>query len=453
MSSNIADIQSKIFNVEFVLKSYIQRHAKGVAPKYTYAEESGVNPAFQRIEEVESFLRPNEKRIFALRSDFVLATGVKNAEQQHGYHGLKETFEKSQYSYLNWKDRYGHPSLAIADNNYDGTVLYAGFICQRDEHLEVFLSSGRYNRCNRLSEGILPLTEEQIYVVEAYLALKFQKAYGIQKIVFYDTTPEEDDVDSSFFFTNTAFPDSKNKRTYTPSSIGKAVKISHDDSNYVKAQNYIKQNIPSIKPKYSYPGEDCINPGYQDITSIQYPLLPQEKRIWALRSDFILATGVKNAYEREYGYTGFKDSFSESLYPLINWKDRYGHPSLTLPEGNYDGSAFYAGYICQRDGYLQVYLVSGRFERTDLNEEQTHTLEAYIAAQFQTVYGEQDIVFDYGDSEIPSYHATFFSGRTFDKTNPQRRYNQSSIRDILQNIYVVPNEDEDILEESKKFSV
>lgn len=70
------------------MKSYIQRHVKGVPPKYTYSEESRVNPAFQRIEEVDAFLKLNEKRIFALRSDFILATGVKNAEQQHGYHGL-----------------------------------------------------------------------------------------------------------------------------------------------------------------------------------------------------------------------------------------------------------------------------------------------------------------------------------------------------------------------------
>ena len=451
MSSNIKDIKSEIFNIEFVLKSYIKRHVKGVPPKYTYSQESGVNPAFQCIEEVTRSLRPNEKRIFALRSDFILATGVKKAKQQHGYHGLRETFEESQYSYLNWEDRYGHPSLAIADNNYDGAVLYAGFICQRDGYLEVFLSSGRYNRCDRVSEGILPLTEEQIHVVESYLSLKFKKAYGVQEVIFYDTTPEQDDADSILFFNNKPFPASKDFRAYKPSSITEAVKLAHCDSNYAKVQDYIKNNIPPVKPKYSYPGEGCINPGYQDIISIQNSLLQQEKRIWVLRSDFILATGVKNAYEKEYGYTGFKNSFSESLYPFLNWGDRYGHPSLTLTEGNYDGSAFYAGYICQRVGYLQVYLVSGRFERTDLNEEQTCILEAYIAAQFQTVYGNQDIVFDYGDSEVTSYHATFFSGGTFDKTNPQRRYNQSSIRDILQNIPVEPSQDTS--KENKTFSV
>lgn len=449
--TNITDIKLEIFNIEFILKSYIKRHIKGVPSKYTYSGESGVNPAFQCIEEVESPLRPNEKRIFALRSDFILATGVKNAEQHHGYQGLKETFEESQYTYLNWEDRYGHPSLAIADNNYDGAVLYAGFICKRDGYLEVFLSSGRYNRCDRVSEGILPLAEEQIHVVESYLSLKFQKAFGLERVIFYDTTPEQDDSDSALFFNNKPFSGSKEFRAYNPLSISEAVKVAHCDSKYAEAQDYIKKNIAPVAPKYHYVGEDSINPAYQDIISIQNALLPQEKRIWVLRSDFILATGVKNAYEKEYGYTGFKDSFSRSLYSFLNWNDRYGHPSLTLAEGNYDGSAFYAGYICQRDGYLQVYLVSGRFERTDLNEEQTCILEAYIAAQFQTAYGNQDIVFDYGDSEVTSYHATFFSGGTFDKTNPQRRYNQSSIRDILQNIPVEPSED--MSKENKAFSV
>lgn len=434
MSSSIKDITSEIFNIDFILKSYIKRHVKGVSPKYAYSGESGVNPAFQCIEEVKRPLRSNEKRIFALRSDFILATGVKNAEQQHGYYGLEDTFDESQYPYLSWDDRYGHPSLAIADNSYDGTVLYAGFICQRDGCLDVFLSSGRYNRFDRASEGVLPLTEEQTQVVESYLSLKLQKAYGVQPVIFYDTTPEQDEADTALFFRDKPFCDNKIPRIYNSSSISDAVKLSHRDSNYAEAEDYIKQNIPPVHPKYSYPEECCINPGYQDITSIRNALLPQEKRIWVLRSDFILATGVKNAYEKEYGYTGFKESFRESLHPLINWKDRYGHPSLTLAEGNYDGSAFYAGYICQRDGYLQVYLVSGRFERTDLNPKQTRVLEAYIAAQFQTVYGNQDVVFDYGDSDVPTYHATFFSNGAFEKDNPQRRYSSELIRSILQNI-------------------
>ena len=253
--------------------------------------------------------------------------------------------------------------------------------------------------------------------------------------MFYVVDPmKPKDADSMMFFTSMSFPNCKKSPIYKKTSPNAVTRVVPLDSYYVDAQRYIMECIPSVKPKYSYPGEGCINPGYQNITSIRCPLRFHEKRIWALRSDFILATGVKNAYQKEYGYTGLKDSFSRSLHSFINWEDRYGHPSLTYAEGSYDGAAFYAGYICQRRGYLQIYLVSGRFERTDLGKEQTCILEAYIASQFQSAYGNQEIVFDHGDSEVPSYHATFFGSGVFDKSNPQRRYNHSLIREILQDV-------------------
>jgi len=202
----------------------------------------------------------------------------------------------------------------------------------------------------------------------------------------------------------------------------------------LEVEKYIQERIPPVQPKYHYPGEDTINPAYQDIASIRCPLQSGQIKIWVLRRDLILAIGLKNAYEREYGYTGFKEGFEVSLHRFINFDNRYGHPSLTIPEGSYDGSAYYAGYICQRPNYLQVYLVSGRFERTDLNAEQTSILEAYIAWQFQTVYGTQDVVFDHGDSNDASYHAAFFKDGQFHKDNPQRRYDQKLIQTILENI-------------------
>lgn len=209
--------------------------------------------------------------------------------------------------------------------------------------------------------------------------------------------------------------------------------FARDDDGYAEAQYFIKSTILPLEPKYRYPNENCINPAYENVASIQYLLCPLEKRIWALRSDFILATGIKNAYHEEYGYRGLKDSLNESLHSFLDWEDRYGHLSLTISEGNYDGKAYYAGYICQRTGYLQVYLASGRFDRRDLNEVQTSVLEAYIAAQFQTAFGKQPIIFDEGDSNISSYHATFFSDKLFAKNNPRRCYEHSSIRHILQN--------------------
>lgn len=425
------EIHTKAYDREFIFKNYIQANIEGVPAKYTYPEEKGINPAFQRVEEVDS-LEKDEKRIFALRSDFILATGVKNAEHELGYEGLRETFDEANYPYINWKDRYGHPSLAIKDERYDGTVLYAGFICQREGYLQIFLSSGRYNRYDRKSEGISPLTIEQIFITEAYLSLKFQKAYGVQTVVFYDTTPEEDAADSAIFFTNKTFPEKKKTRVYDEKSITNAAKIAYRDTHFEQAQRYIREAIPPVKPRYHYEVESRINPGYQDIYSVTNALRPNEKKIWALRSDFILAIGVINAYEKEYGYTGFQEAFSKKVYSYINWEDRYGHTSLTTPDG--DGLAYYAGYLCQKKGFLQVYLVSGRYERKDLCEQQIQIMEAYIAAQLQVAYGNQDIEFVTGDSDIPSYHATFFSDSPFAECIPKRRYSRESIKAILSKI-------------------
>ncbi|WP_019217168.1 hypothetical protein [Legionella tunisiensis] len=153
-----------------------------------------------------------------------------------------------------------------------------------------------------------------------------------------------------------------------------------------------------------------------------------------------MATGVKNAYQKEYGYTGLVDTFSPTIHRFLDWDDRYGHPSLTLATDTYDGGVFYAGYVCQRQGYLQVYLASGRYDRNDLSKEQTAILEAYIAVQFQVAYGKQEIVFDYANPDDSFYHTTFFSHGIFPKTNPQRRYTQTLTRDILSSINSDTNE-------------
>lgn len=438
MSASEKEVRSSSINPDLLLKIAIQSTISPVSPKYIYPEEQGINPAWQSIDEVESFLVLHEKRIFVLRTDFILVTGVKNAEQIHGYEGLKDTFPSSVHPFINWKDRYGHPSLVIGGASDDNRVYCAGFVCQRESTLEVFLSSGRYNRANRTEDGVEPLTAVQTELLEAWLSIQFNKAYGVQQVVFYDTTPEEDDKDSALFFRNIPFPESKISRIYTSERIEAAIQLARIETKIGVAEQYIRKHIAPVSKKYIYPNENSINPGYQDIGHVRGPLRPGEKRIWALRSDFILATGVKNAYEKEYRYTGFVESFSPSLHALIDWNDRYGHPSLTLTEGNYDGAAYYAGYICQRDGFLQVYLVSGRFERTDLNEKQTAILEAFISSQFQVVFGLQDIIFDYGDSDDPRYHTAFFGGGFKGEGslegNPQRCYNRQSIQAVLQTL-------------------
>lgn len=435
MATTAKDIQTALVHIPFILKSYIQENIKAVTAKYLYIGERGINPAFQALAEVNLQLQPNEKRIFAFRSDFVIATGVKNAYQEYDYHGLEKVIDPALHQHVNWKDRYGHPSLTQADNNYNGEVYYAGFVCQREGYLEVFLSSGRFNRVDRADEGILPLSKEQIHIIESYLSLEFSRAYGSQSIVFYDTLPgKQDDEDSALFFTDKPFPASKESRSYSAESLALAVSQAESTLNYSAAQHFIQTQIAPVKPKYSYPGEESINPAFQNIEQVSYPLQALEKRIWVLRSDLQLVTGVKNAYGKEYGYQGLADTFSKSSLKFLNPKDRYGHPSLTIPEGDYDGSAFYAGYLCQRQGYLQVYLASGRFDRNDLDQQQVAVLEAYIAAQFQSAYGQQEIVFDFADPDNSYYHQTFFSHNAFKKDNPQRRYDSVKIREILSSL-------------------
>ncbi|KTC81650.1 hypothetical protein [Legionella brunensis] len=429
------NVQLDSSSLEFFFRAYIRRYVSAVPPKYSYVNESGVNPAFQSIEEITYPLLTNEKRLFVLRRDLILATGIKNAYQEYGYQGLKKAFASKNHDFINWEDRYGHTSLATPDNQYDGQVLYAGFICQRDSYLEIFLSSGRFNRHSRTSEGVEPLSTEQRTIVESYLTLKFTQTYGQQSVIFYDTLPgKQDDEDSALFFADKPFPDTKICRIYDEKSISEAKKFALVALNYIGAQQYICKYIAPIKPKYKYDNEGCINPAFENIEQIKFPLKPLEKRIWVLRTDFILATGVKNAYQEEYGYFGLKDTFNETLHTFLNPRDRYGHPSLTIPEQEYDGSVFYAGYLCQRQGFLQAYLVSGRFDRKDLSDEQTQVLEAYIASLLQTAYGQQPIVFDYGDPDNTNYHKIFFGNGIFAKTNPQRIYTLSRVNEVMDNI-------------------
>jgi hypothetical protein len=160
-------------------------------------------------------------------------------------------------------------------------------------------------------------------------------------------------------------------------------------------KDFIKDSITTVMPLYSYPGEQSINPAYQDISDVRCPLKKSEKRIWVLRSDFILATGVKNS-NSEYGYkpfTVFDEAVQQDPGKYLSLSDRFGHPSIAYREGEYDGSVYYAGWVVQRADHLVVYLCSGRFERDDLSNQQIKTLEMYIAKEFLSAYGEQDIRF------------------------------------------------------------
>lgn len=408
---------------------YIQANIPTVFPKYTYPQEKSINPAYVDLEHVDRKLRLHEKRIFAFRKDNIIALGVKNSNQEDGYHGLDDSFDEDTLTHIPRDDRYGHPSLAVPHSDYDGSVYLAGFICQREHCLQVFLSSGRYNRHDRLNEGIAPLSRKHQQVLESYLCQRLQKAFGKQRVVFYDTTPgAEDDRDSSLFFSDQPFANDKPSREYTPVKAAFILsQFSRKPSKNLSTKFFIEKHIKPVLPKYSRLGEGNINPLIENIKDVVCPLKINETRIWLLQSTFKLFVGVKNTSDY-YGYQGFKEIFSDAQYKelvnnqLIDANDRYAHPSLAVPELGYDGSAFYAGYIKQRQGYLQIYLGSGRYHRDDIDGDALYALEDFIAKRFQEAYGDQPVIFEPTTYDNFDNHAAFFSGQPLRDARPARAY-------------------------------
>ena len=166
-----------------------------------------------------------------------------------------------------------------------------------------------------------------------------------------------------------------------------------EPSQLMAMETYIKDHIPPVSPLYSRKNESSINPSYQNAEAISCPLASNQKKIWLLRSDFILAVGNKNANWISFKDTSLADAIETELHAYLNWDDRYGHPSLASMHRGYDGSAYYGGYLAQRNGYLEIYTFSGRYHRSDLDDLNKERLEAYIAYYFQKAYGNQPVVF------------------------------------------------------------
>lgn len=146
-----------------------------VYQKYTYSNEESVNPFYYDIEH-SPILCVGESRIWALRTDLIMAVGIKNAYNKSRGSTIFDRADASVRHYINERDRYGHPSLITPYDGYDGSVYIAGWVFQNLDHLEIIMWSGRYN-----NDALKP-SETQI--IEQYLALQFMKAWGEQKILF-----------------------------------------------------------------------------------------------------------------------------------------------------------------------------------------------------------------------------------------------------------------------------
>lgn len=197
---------------------------------------------------------------------------------------------------------------------------------------------------------------------------------------------------------------------------------------------YIYKNISCKQASYGYHSEQSMNPAYEDISNNPTQLAIGDKRIWVLRSDFILATGIKNSYQQEYNYNGMRETFPASLYKYINWQDRYGHPSLTLSENTSIG-AYYAGYLSLGKNQINIFLASGRYHRQNLSMKSIFILESYIAKKLQQAYGNKKVIFYHGIKSYDTYPSQkeyydhlglFFKSSHYLEQEPQRQYPKSS---------------------------
>ncbi len=200
-------------------------------------------------------------------------------------------------------------------------------------------------------------------------------------------------------------------------------------------KDYIQTYISPVPPAYVRDNEVGINPAYQDITVSRDNLFFNEKKIWLFRSDMIVAVGNKNAYWISFSENGLADVIDSKLHRYINWKDRYGHPSLAVEYPGYQSSAFYGGLLAQRHGYLEIFTSSGRYFRNDLNEKTKQIVEAYLAYVFQNAYGRQPIVFvDSLNNEDYFECSLFYNGHSLPEYCSRRKYDAEDIERIFTDV-------------------
>lgn len=208
------------------MQDHIVHHIPAIRPKYRRDSEIGINPAYQPLEVIKAPLDLNQKFIWILRSDGKFITGVKNAYWiSFGENELAHAIPQNLHQYINWDDRSGHPSLAMEEYGYDGSALYGGYVCQRENHLQVFTSSGRYYRDD--------LSLEQKMILESYVAYHFQQQFGEQDIIFYEG-PYKDYYELSLFFADKPFPPNVLERVYNTTMI----------------QTMMTKEIPCIQEKH-----------------------------------------------------------------------------------------------------------------------------------------------------------------------------------------------------------
>lgn len=187
--------------------------------------------------------------------------------------------------------------------------------------------------------------------------------------------------------------------------------------------------LPVIKPGYDNDSEKAINPCYRTIDQ-ECPFQPNEKRIWVLRDNLILATGIKNDVQ-DAGNTTFQSQIAAGTV-FDPGADRFGHPSLALTNEIGDAKAYYAGWLAQRPDHIQFFLQSGRFHRKDLILIQQIMIEIYIASKLMEKGDYPVIFYDLDDDAIMRniMFGQFLDNRPFPIDTPKRVYPKELIVEL-----------------------
>lgn len=168
--------------MSYSLEKFIIENIETVKPLYERNDSGIYNPYFHVLDKKTTCrkLDEDEKYIWALTSDLRLTVGVKNIlfDKDSFIEELSYYSPIEHYDYINWDCRYGHASLAVPFDGYDGSVFYAGWLIQQKNFLFLDLTTGRFWRRD--------LNIIQKLYLELYLARKFIAAYGQQTIVFAD---------------------------------------------------------------------------------------------------------------------------------------------------------------------------------------------------------------------------------------------------------------------------
>jgi hypothetical protein len=205
----------------------------------------------------------------------------------------------------------------------------------------------------------------------------------------------------------------------------------------------LQVNLPQwaiSRPNYSYVGEVGINPFYESLeTGYGYKLCPGIKKIWALRGDSILATGIKNGrYNRNIAeYRGLPEVMDDCKEYSVGLNrevmannlltNRYGHPSLAVPEGSYTGGAYAGGWVYQNETGVYVMYHCGRFN----NRARDPIIEKFLAFKFMTAYSEaKQIIFIDGANNMDDFFSYY--AEKLPANHPRRVYPVAAIEREIQ---------------------